>query len=124
MGYINTSGYYVVEPRFDDARNFPFGVAAVKAGDKGATSTARGSSRVSKPNLHLFLSARLIARTLASYLRMVQRNFTASRSFCGIRLRSSRSPRLRCHPRFQTMKRSLPGLTVQRTRLFIPTFWD
>ncbi len=42
MGYINTSGYYVVEPLFDDARNFPFGVAAVKVGDKGGNINSKG----------------------------------------------------------------------------------
>ncbi len=30
----------------------------------------------------------------------------------------------RCHPRFHTMKRSLAGLIVQRSRVFVPIFWD
>ena len=30
----------------------------------------------------------------------------------------------RCHPRFQPMNRSLPGLMVQRKRVFVPTFCE
>ncbi len=31
-----------MEPRFDDARNFPFGVAAVKVGDKWGYINKKG----------------------------------------------------------------------------------
>jgi len=58
------------------------------------------------------------------HLRKVQRSFTATISFCG-RILVSWGLRInRCHPRFHTMKRSLPGLIVQRSRVFVPIFWD
>src|SRR6478752_1206624 len=58
------------------------------------------------------------------YFLNVQRNFTAIKSLCGTMLVSCGFSINRCQPRFHTMKRSLPGLMVQRSRVFVPMFCD
>ena len=58
------------------------------------------------------------------YLRNVHRTFTATISLCGTILVSWGLRINRCHPRFHTIKRSSPGLIVQRSRVFVPIFWD
>jgi hypothetical protein len=58
------------------------------------------------------------------YLRNVQRSLMAMTSLCGTMLVSFGLKINRCHPRFQTMNRSFPGLIVQRNRVFVPTFCD
>lgn len=60
----------------------------------------------------------------ALYSRKVHRSFTATSSWSGIRPRSCGESASLSHERFQTMKRSFPGLSVQRNRVLLPRFLD
>src|SRR5215813_9041097 len=58
------------------------------------------------------------------YRLNVQRSLIAIRSLWGTMLVSCGLRTNRCQPRFHTMKRSLPGLIVQRSRVLVPMFCD
>src|SRR5437016_4357586 len=63
-------------------------------------------------------------RAAIGYLRNVHLNLIARSSRSGMRFKSLGRRRSLCHARFQTMKISLPGLTVQRSRVLLPRFCE